>query len=1025
MNIFHRSGCPFWRGGISIFIVVFLCLPWSSRAVALKSDSPFLQRAWQGDYGLPHDSVHAILQTRDGYLWIGTRRGLARFDGMRFAPHEVPELAGENISTLCEDQSGNVWVGTEKGVWRLSEGSAKVYRRADGLAHDNVRVIYHGRDGTMWIGTTGGLSQFREGRFYTFTQKEGLPHDVVRSVHEDNLGNLWIATDGGLCRFAAGKISIPHIALGVGSAVRAIYQDGANLWVGTSIGLFRLKEEDLRRFLSKTDAWKPSDTWEHFDKDRGGLSDNFVQTIYTAGKGELWVGTYGGLNRMVHGTFVTELTGEGAPFDLVNSIFEDGEGSFWIGSKDGLTRLKNKALTAITKKQGLTHNNVMSVLQDKTGLFWCGTWGGGLFHWKDEERILAMSNSIPNQKILSLCVTKDGSLWAGTDFGDGLFQLKNGVLTHFGEKAGLKPVGVRVLYEDHESTLWIGTSLSLGQLKNGKIIHFTKKDGLAGDAIKVISEDRRGNLWVGTSEGLSRRTQGRFANFTTQDGLSHNLVMALYDDAENNLWIGTGGGLNRFRDGKFTAYSTRDGLFNDEVLEILEDDHGYLWMSSLHGISRVSKKALDQFDRKEISSIPCTSYGKEDGMVSVICANVSKPGGWKGSDGRLWFPTTKGLIIADPKIKTNDTPPPVVIEEVMADKKKIENGGWKRKDEKSVKSPLSSSLKIPPGRGELEIHYTALSFRASEKNRFKYKLEGVDPDWVDAGTRRIAYYNNLGPGHYNFRVIACNNDGVWNLLGSSLKLSLQPHYWQTWWFQSLAIVGSLSIAASGARFVTRRRMARKLERLEQRHAIEKERTRIAQDMHDDLGVRLSEILLLSDMTHKKDANLAEVQTCTGKISRATRELVDNLDAIVWAVNPKNDSLDKFADYLVVNAPLYLEMSGIRCGFDVPSKLPAYPLSSEIRHNLFLVVREALHNTVKHAGASEVRILLNIEDDILRLGIMDNGKGFAMESDPVAGNGLVNMAARMENIGGSFSLASEPGKGTRISLSIRLKNALPK
>ncbi|MDB6029426.1 MAG: putative two-component system sensor kinase [Verrucomicrobiales bacterium] len=1030
MSIIHRSPWLFWRGGIFIFMIFLFCLPSNSRSAGLGSDSPFLQRIWQGENGLPHDSVQAILQTDDGYLWVGTRRGLARFDGIRFAILDKPGLANENIFTLCEDRNGSLWIGTEKGVVRLTERETLSYRQVDGLVHDNVRIIYQSKDGSIWIGTTGGLSQFKDGKFYNYTRNEDLPHDVVRSICEDDLGNLWIATDGGLCRFKDGTISVPHIALGVGSAVRSICLDGErNLWVGTQIGLFRLKRDDLPRLLNKTDTWNPAtDRWDHFDRNQAGLSDDFVNIITVDRGGQLWVGTYGGLNRMVNGKFFTELANEGSAYDLVNAVLEDREGNIWIGSKEGLTQLKIKPLTAVTKPQGLTYNNVMAVLQDRSGTFWCGTWGGGLFQMKvGENGYLAITNRIADKRILSLCEGKDGALWFGADHSDGLYRLQDSVLTHYDEKNRLEKIGIPVIYQDHEGNLWIGTSRSLALLRDEQFIHYTPKDGLAGEWVKVILEDKEGNLWIGTNNGLSRRKNGKFTNFTTTNGLSHNTVLSLYEDKQNNLWIGTGGGgLNRLRNGQFTAYTTRHGLFNDEVLEILEDDFDYLWMTSLKGIFRVSKKALDKLDRKEIESLPCTSYGKDDGMISIICGNVSKPGGWKGSDGRLWFPTTKGMVIADPKIKTIDTPPPVAIEEILADKKIIrEAGGRKNASQRGNSSDLVSHLIVPPGRGELELHYTALSFRASEKNRFKYKLEGVDPDWVDAGTRRIAYYNNLGPGQYNFRVKACNNDGVWNSSGPGIKLSLQPQYWQTWWFKTFAIVGSLSIAAAGARFATRKRMASKLERLEQRHAIEKERTRIAQDMHDDLGVRLSEILLLSDMTHKKDANLTEVQICTGKIGRATRELVDNLDAIVWAVNPKNDSLDKFADYLVVNAPLYLEMSGIRCGLDVPSRLPPYPLSSEIRHNLFLVVREALHNTIKHAQASEVRILLSIEDETLRLDIVDNGKGFTTESDLASGNGLINMEARMKNIGGSFQLASESGNGTRISLNIRLKNSLSK
>lgn len=312
-----------------------------------------------------------------------------------------------------------------------------------------------------------------------------------------------------------------------------------------------------------------------------------------------------------------------------------------------------------------------------------------------------------------------------------------------------------------------------------------------------------------------------------------------------------------------------------------------------------------------------------------------------------------------------------------------------------------------------------MSFTAPEENQFRYKLEGYDRDWVDAGARRAAYYNNLSPGDYTFRVMACNNDGVWNSHGPTVVLSLQPHLWQTLWFRFAVTSLGLCLAAATARYATRKRMQAQLLQLEQQHAIEKERTRIAQDMHDDLGVRLSEILLLSDLTHRNHGKPGEVQALTGKISCAARELVDNLDAIVWAVNPKNDSLDKFSDYLCENVPMYLKMSGIQCSFDVSPDLPARPLSSELRHNLFLVVKEALHNVVKHAQATRVEIQLRLLDNSVIVGIADNGRGLPEKAGSNFGNGLSNMADRLKRVGGSLELASEPGKGTRISLRVPL------
>ncbi len=998
------SDCFFRRGGVIFFFAGFFLIAWSSKSAVMNSGSSFIQRVWQSDQGLPHDSVHAILQTRDGYLWVGTRNGVARFDGASFTILKLPNLRKQNVSSLCEDRDGNLWIATESGVIRVKDGRISHYDQTHGLAGDNVRTIYEGKNGTIWIGTATGLSQFRHGKFRSFGVSEGLASGVIRSLCEDDQGNLWIATDGGLTQGKDGIFSIPESAKELGKLTRFVHLDQKkNLWVGTQTGLFRKKE----------------DGWVRFDNNQGGLSDDFINTIYSDRAGQLWIGTYGGLSRLVDGNFVHELTSEGTAYDLVNSIMEDQEGSFWIGSKEGLTRLKSKPFKAITKQQGLTYNNVMSILEDKTGTFWCGTWGGGIFQLKDENIVAITTGKLGNNRVLSLCNGQDGSLWFGMDFGEGLYQLKNGDLTHFGENEGLEKIAIRVIHEDHEGNLWFGTSF-LNLFKDGKFTRYTATEGFIGGTVRVILEDKESSLWIGTTHGLSRRKNAQFTNFTTKDGLSHDAVLALHEDKEKNLWIGTGGGgLNRMRNGQFTNYTTREGLFNDEILEILEDDHGYLWMSCLKGIFRVSKEAFDRFDRKEIDSIPCASYGKDDGMVSIICNNVSKPAAWKSSDGRLWFATTKGLVVADPGIKPDDTPPPVIIEKVLADKNPVESRG------SSVES-RTAPVTIPPGRGELEIHYTALSFRASEKNRFKYKLEGVDTDWVEAANRRVAYYNNLRPGRYSFRVTACNNNGVWNASGSNIQLVLQPHYWQTWWFQSLIASGCLSLAVMGTRSVIRRRLALKLQRFEQQHAIEKERTRIAQDMHDDLGSTLTRIKLLSELAEADKDKPEALGIHIRKISVSARKTVQALDETVWAVNPKNDTIISLVRYISHYANEFFEGSHIRCRLEMPTELPADTLSAELRHNLFLVVKEALNNVLKHSSASEARIQITVES-ALEITITDNGHGFDAQqrSDDQKRSGLENMRRRVEASGGEFEIQSQPGKGTRLKLSVEANAFLKK
>ncbi|MDQ6630920.1 MAG: ATP-binding protein, partial [Verrucomicrobiota bacterium] len=992
------------------FALVCFCFCPFSVAAETSATSPttgktpsYRKRLWQSEEGLPQNSVQALAQTHDGYLWVGTQNGLARFDGIRFTVFDsrtTPEIRNSFIYALCATKDGSLWIGTfTGGLVRLKKGIFSLFTRSDGLPDDAIRSLFESSDGSLWIGTTNGLSRFQQEKFRNFSKREGLADNVIRSIGEDQNGNLWIGTDLGVNQIVGGKIMrLPEMNDGLPTfSVKNIYPDKkGNLWFGTVGGLLRMTD-------GKVSTFTQSDS----------LADNLVNTLCEDQTGNLWVGTAGGLSRFTGGQWVTEKNEDGTPFDVVSSLLEDHEGNVWIGAKDGLTRLNLKSFTTFTQQHGLTHNNVMSVCESRKGGLWVGTWGGGVNRLIDGHAFpYPMLTHLPSDLILALHEDRRGNLWVGTDFDGGIFQLNEENITSLPLEQGVEDRAIRVIHEDRHGNLWFGTSSSLLLWKNEKLFRFTTAEGLSGNTVRAILEDHEGNLWIGTSGGLSRLKNGKFTNFTTQDGLSKNVVISLHEDEAHQLWIGTsGGGLNRMFPApskpRFTAYTSREGLFDNEILEILEDDFDNLWMSCLKGIFRVSKKDLEDFDAGKRKIFTCVVYGKADGMSSVQCNGVSKPAGWKSKDGRLWFPTTRGVVVVDPRsIRKNDSPPLIVIEEVISDKSHV-----LRLESKVSRLSATQDFVLKPGRGELEIHYTALSFCAPEKNRFKYRLEGYDRDWVDAQTRRVAYYNNLSPGNYSFQVKACNNDGVWNETGSTIKLTLQPHYWQTWWFFSLCGMGFVGFVGGSARYITKKRMQRKLELLEQQHAIEKERTRIAQDMHDDLGARLTEILMLSNLTASGRGGEGKMKLHSVKVVAAAEDLVRNLDGIVWAVNPQNDSLDQLVLYFYEYVQRFLGATNIRYRWEVPQNLPSISLTAEVRHSLFLVLKEALNNVVKHAEATEVSIHLSFANSLLTISIEDNGKGFSEETMQISGNGLLNMKKRITTIGGQFEMESAPNRGT--------------
>ncbi len=1018
--ISHDS--PFVLRRLILIIPLVLFSQPESRLLADTETVPqYNSRAWQTDEGLPLKVVQAITQTRDGYLWVGTREVLARFDGTHFTIFDAkntPELRNSNIKALCADKTGALWIGTDGGgLVCFKDGVFSHYGKTNGLAGDSLRVIYESRDGSIWIGTLTGMSQFKDGKFenyntrYYSTRKQSLLSSIINSIFEDKDGNLWVATSGGVNRLKGETIDAFTTTNGLPSnSLHIVCQDKeGRLWLGSNYGMTSYENEVFESYST-----------------RHGLSDNFVTSFCEDQEGNFWVGTYGGLDRFVNGSFVSEVNNEGAPYDQVNAIFEDREGNIWVGSKEGLIQLTPKRFFAYTKRQGLSYNNVMSVLEDRNGSLWIGTWGGGLNLMKDGKfSAFSAANGLSYSAILSTCEGRDGSLWVGAEFDGGLSHLKDGKFTHYSAKNGLIGAGVKVIHEDQSGNLWIGTSRGLSRFKNGRFTNYsTTNSDLPGDIIRAICEDHAGRVWFGTEGGLSQWKNGQFINHSTKEGLSDNVVNALYEDKEQDLWIGTDiGGLNRYKDGRFTSYTTQQGLLSDRILEILEDDHGWLWMSSYKGIFRIRKGDLDDLDRGRTEAVACIAYGKGDGMESSQCNGVAKPAGWKARDGRLWFPTTKGLVVAEPNLKLNEVPPPVLIEEIIADRKKIDAREWKAQamqrlnDKNADLTGEPSAIILPPGIGELEFLYTALSLSSPEKDRFKYKLEGIDSEWIDAGTRRLAHYNNIYPGRYRFRVKASNNDSVWNETGATIALVLLPHFWQTKWFLTLTALATVGMVGGSVRYISWKKLRQKLARLELQHSLEKERARIARDIHDDLGATLTQITLLSDQSEMGGER--QLQANTRKISATAREMARSLDEIVWAINPEHDTLEGLVEYLTQSADEFLEDTNIRSRLKAPTVLPPCAIAADVRHDLFLAFKEALNNSVRHAGASEIQIDFLTEPGQFQIIIADNGTGFDAASPRVGGNGLKNMRRRLEAIGGQFELSSQQGQGTRIKMTIRL------
>jgi signal transduction histidine kinase len=586
-------------------------------------------------------------------------------------------------------------------------------------------------------------------------------------------------------------------------------------------------------------------------------------------------------------------------------------------------------------------------------------------------------------------------------------------------------VPMPALLHGQNGITWIGTANGLVRYEKGKLAAYGEQEGLELADVRAVTQAGDGTIWFAMNGGgLGRLRDGTLKQFRKQDGLSSDFLQSLKMDGDGTLWIGTsGGGLNRMRNDKFAAISHTNGLADNVICHIEEDNRGYFWMSSHNGIMRVSKAELNACADGQTNWVDCLTYGKGEGLPTLECSGGMQPAGCKTADGRLWFPTSKGLVVVDPSdVKKNQLAPPVVIEEVLVDGHVL-----------PAMQRANSPLQIPPGRHRFEFHFTGLSFTVPEKVRFKHRLEGLEQDWGEPDSKRSADYSYIAPGDYTFRVMACNNDGVWNENQAALPFTVLPLFWQTWWFRVLYAVSGGAVVAATVIFAMRRRLERKLERLEQQRALERERARIAKDIHDDLGASLTRISMLSQSA-RSELDHSDAASDLDRIYDTARELTRAMDEIVWAVNPQHDTLDSLATYLGKFAQDFLAAAHVKCRLDVPMQLPAWPLTAEIRHNLFLAFKEALNNAVKHAHTSEAWISLSINDMGFRLQLEDKGCGFAQNS---AGNGspsdsarlssgygLLNMRRRLAEIGGRCEIQSTPGTGTRVAFVVPVKVAMP-
>jgi signal transduction histidine kinase/ligand-binding sensor domain-containing protein len=982
---------------------------------------------WTADDGLPQNNVRDIVQTGDGYLWLATFDGLVRFDGVRFTvfnKSSSPGLTTNRFISLYEDGQGDLWANTENGgLTRLHQGRFVTYTTENGLPENWVDNLGDDGYGNLMFYCKNHLFRWLDGKFQPADDVR-LPAGGERQNRQDQVLPLpYIfdissnySTPGGLSCFANGELfswafsdfSFPVSKLAPISATSALVQDQqGNIWFGSDDGLVKIENGRVVKAYTMNN----------------GLPGKYVRFVY--GQRPLQVLTM----RDDRSLWLTELDSmqsrlvvprlpEGRAFPPFAS-YMDREGNIWMGSIfNGLYRVRPQSITTYAKAQGLTNTEIYPIFEDRDGTIWVGA--DRLFRFKDGA-FTGYPNDATGQHISAIYQDRAGQLWV-----NGIYRIEDGRLIYGFSNAILQGAGyVWAMYEDREGAYWFGTDGGgVVHYQNGTARQYTTQDGLAGNNTKVIIEDTDGGLWFGSYGGLTHFKDGRFTAWTERDGLPGNTVRALYQDSDGVLWIGTyDGGLGRFKDGRFTRYTMKDGLYGNGVFQILEDSAGWYWMSSNRGIYRVRKQELNDFADGKIKAITSIGYGKSDGMLSAECNGGRWPAGIRARDGKLWFPTMDGVAVIDPTtITTNAKPPPVMIEAVIID------------NEAGAAPTWESAFQITPRQENFEIQYTALSFINSENLRFKYKLEGLDHDWVEAGTRRTAYFSHVPPGEYTFRVIAANSDGVWNTEGKSVKVIVLPPFYRTGWFLTLAalVVSGTVFAAfkSRVRQIERRQAAQQAFARQLLESQEQERKRIAAEIHDGLGQTLAIIKNRALLGGSTSTDLESAREQFELIAAQSTQAIDEAKDISYNLRPyllDRLGLSKALESMIRKVA---DASGIRFTTEIAELDGQFAPDEEI--NLYRIVQECLNNIVKHSGASAATVRLQREQDWVELIISDNGKGFvesafaASASDgheqPRRGFGLMGIRERARLFQAVPTLHSAPDAGTTITIRFTRQTA---
>lgn len=969
------------------------------------------------DQGMSFSFVMKALEDRKGNFWFamdGT--GLSRYDGVSFSHFTTKQGLNDNVvRDIIEDKRGHIWVGTVGGVAMFDGEKFTQFTVKQGLPDNRVFKLYEDKKGNIWFcNPYKGVSKY-DGKMVThYTMKEGLPSDMIYDCIEDRKGNIWFATSAGAVMFD-GK-SFTNYTRGDGLTsdyINDLLEDrNGNIWIGTNNGINKYDGKKITQYTTKE-----------------GLSSNITWSVFEDKKGNIWIGTsYGGINKFDGNSFTHYSLSQGISNSKIRAITEDGNGNIWFGTDGGgVNKLNDQGFEYLIPDEAFANNRIRPIIKDRKGNVWLGTEGGGIGKFNTDHSFAAgneFSYYGKNEGLKELgqriiYEDKAGNIWIG-ESGAGLSKFDGTGFTNYSQQNGISGSSIFSLLEDRNKNLWIGTRVGGINKFDGKVFtHYTEKEGLSGSAVFSILQDQKGNLWFGNENGVSKYDGTHLINYTEKEGLFGKTVTSILEDKDGNLWFGTlGGGVCKFDENSFTYYTEKEGLSNNNVWSITQDSAANIWAGTDKGLNLFIKSEKKSSESNGGYSI--YNFGLQDGLKATDfnLHSVSID-----NNNRIWWGSGKGVVSLDLNNPFQLYPlrslqlKYVEINDRFYDYRNFPDS-LRKKIRFSNVLPFFNypvNLSLPHDQNHLTFHFSAIDWSAPHKIKYSYRLIGLDETWSTPTEEPVVDYRNLGHGSYQFQLKAIGQLQEWTL-PFTYDFVIRPAWWQTWLFKLFIVLGAVALLLFISRLIYLSRLRKQKVLMEKELAVQLERQRISSEMHDDIGAGLSGVRLLTEITRSKIKN-TDASSEMDKIYESVGEISVKMKEVIWSLNTENDDIASLIAFIQKQTRAMLEYYPCELLMDIPSSFPLIDISGEARRNIYLTVKELLHNIIKHSGADKIKLSITCSEKLV-ITISDNGKGFSSAAVANSGNGLKNIKQRMEKLNGSFVIQNH--EGTTIILEIPLK-----